>query len=94
MLARHHHRFIKASEADIARVLTGNWRKEHLLMLKQALGMNDDIGRHLAECDARLDASLHERAAAKVDFGPLPCAGSKARAEHDVRQRLVFNCVN
>ena len=88
-LARHRNRRIKASEADIAKALTGNWREEHLFVLKQALGVYDDIGRHLAECDAKLDALLDQRAAAKIDLGPLPRAGSKTRIEHDIRQRLA-----
>jgi hypothetical protein len=37
-------------------VLQGNWREEQLFMLKQALARCDDILRHLAGCDARLDA--------------------------------------
>jgi transposase len=77
-LARHRHRRVKA--------LTGNWREEHLFVLKQVLGVYDDIGRHLAECDAKLDALLDERAATKIDHGPTPRVGSKARAEHDIRQ--------
>lgn len=89
VLARHRHRRIKASEADIVKALTGNWREEHLFVLKQALGVYDDMSRHLAECDAKLDALLDQRAAAKVDLGPTPRAGSKARAEHDIRQRLA-----
>ncbi|MDG0836284.1 IS110 family transposase, partial [Pelomonas saccharophila] len=89
VLVRHRHRRVKASEADIIKALTGNWREEHLFVLKQALGVYDDIGRHLAECDAKLEALLDERVAAKVDLGPAPRAGSKSRAEHDIRQRLA-----
>jgi transposase len=88
-LARHRHRRVKASEAEIVKALTGNWREEHLFVLKQALGVYDDIGRHLAECDARLDALLDERATMAVDIGKLPRPGSKSRLEHDVRQRLA-----
>ncbi|MEY2876025.1 MAG: hypothetical protein RLZZ373_3396, partial [Pseudomonadota bacterium] len=47
------------------------------------------IARHLAECDARLDQLLDERSGQAVDIGKLPRAGSKARAEHDIRQRLA-----
>ena len=88
-LARHRQRRVKANEAEIARALQGNWREEHLFVLKQALAMYDDIRRHLAECDARLDAVLDARSTAKVDIGKLPRAGSKARTEHDIRQRLA-----
>lgn len=89
VLARHRSRRSKASEADIAKAQTGNWREEHLFVLKQALAMYDDIGRHLAECDARLDQLLDERCGQAVNIGKLPRAGSKARTEHDIRQRLA-----
>lgn len=89
VLARHRHRRIRASEQQIVEALTGNWREEHLFVLEQALAMYDDIGRHLAECDARLDALLAERGAAQVDVGKAPKAGTKARLEFDVRQRLA-----
>ena len=88
-LARHRHRRVKASEAEVVKALTGNWREEHLFVLRQALGMYDDIGRHLAECDARLDQLLDARAIKTVDIGKLPRQGSKSRVEHDVRQRLA-----
>ncbi len=51
-------RRIRASEQDIARALTGNWREEHLFVLKQALGMYEDIAQHLRECDLKLQALL------------------------------------
>jgi len=35
VLARRRHRRVKASEADIVRALTGNWREEHLFVLAQ-----------------------------------------------------------
>jgi transposase len=88
-LARHRHRRIKASEADIVKALTGNWREEHLFVLQQALAMYDDIGKRLAECDDKLAALLTERAAAHVDIGKTPRAGSRTRAQHDVRQQLA-----
>lgn len=88
-LACHRHGRIKASEQDIVRALTGNWREEHLFVLGQALAMYDDIGRYLHECDAKLQALLAERAAASVDLGKAPREGSQARAEYDIRQQLA-----
>ena len=88
-LARHRHRRVKASEQDIVRALTGNWREEHLFVLEQALGMYDDIAARLRVCEAKLGELLAERSAARVDIGKAPRAGSKARAEHDVRQQLA-----
>jgi transposase len=89
LLARHRRRRVKASAVEIEKALQGNWRDEHLFVLKQALAVYDDIGRHLAECDAKLEALLDARAVMKVDIGKLPRAGSKARVEHEIRQRLA-----
>ena len=89
VLAQHRHWRIRASEDEIVRALTGNWREEHLFVLGQALAMYDDIAKHLRQCDAKLGALLAERSAASVDLGKAPRAGSKARAEYDARQQLA-----
>ena len=88
-LARHRHIRVMASEADIAKALTGNWREEHLFVLKQALAMYDDIALRLRECDTRLQELLAERATATVELGKAPRAGSKTRAVFDARQQLA-----
>ena len=89
VLARHRHQRVKASEQDIVRALTGNWREEHLFVLKQALAMYDDIAAHLRECDAKLGTLLAERSGASVDIGKTPRPGSKVRAQFDMRQQLA-----
>ena len=89
VLAKHRNRRIKSSEPDIVRALTGNWREEHLFVLKQALGMYDNIAAHLRECDKKLQALLGERSAASVDLGKTPRADSKARVAFDMRQQLA-----
>ena len=89
VLARHRNGRVKASEQDIAKALTGNWRDEHLFVLRQALAMYDDIGRHLAECDTKLQGLLSALGASKVDLGKAPRTGSKLRAEFDTRQILA-----
>jgi transposase len=89
VLARHRNGRVKASAAAITKALTGNWRDEHLFVLKQALAMYDDIARHLAECDAKLQALLGELGQRKVDLGQAPRAGSKLRQEFDARQTLA-----
>ena len=89
VLARHRHRRVKASEAEIVKALTGNWREEHLFVLKQALAMYDDIARHLGECEAKLEALLAQRSLGQVDIGQAPKSGTKSRLEFDVRQSLA-----
>ena len=89
VLARHRHSRVKASAEEIAKALTGNWREEHLFVLRQALAMYDDIARHLTACDAKLEALLVERSECRVDLGRAPRVGSKSRVEFDVRQSLA-----
>jgi transposase len=88
-LARHRNRRVKASDEAITKALTGNWREEHLFVLAQALAMYDDIGRHLADCDAKLHVLLTERSRGSIDLGNTPKAGSKTRASFDVRKALA-----
>ena len=89
VLARHRNGRVKASEAEIIKALTGNWRDEHLFVLRQALAMYDDIGRHLVECDAKLQALLAELGQSEVDLGKAPRQGSKLRQQFDARQTLA-----
>ena len=89
VLARHRHSRVKASAEEITKALTGNWREEHLFVLRQALAMYDDIARHLAECDTKLHALLGELGQRKIDLGKAPKAGSKLRVEFDARQTMA-----
>jgi transposase len=88
-LARHRHRRVKASDEEIVRALTGNWREEHLFVLGQALAMYDDIGRHLEECNVKLQTLLDQRSRSSVELGKTPKAGSKARVSFDLRKALA-----
>jgi transposase len=88
-LARHRHGRVKASAEEITKALSGNWREEHLFVLRQALAMYDDIAKHLSECDSKLQALLSQLGLAKVDLGKAPRAGSKLRQQFDTRQILA-----
>ena len=89
VLARHRNARVKASVEEIIKALTGNWREEHLFVLRQALSVYDDMARHLVECDVKLQALLTALGQAQVDLGKAPRAGSKMRREFDVRQTLA-----
>jgi len=89
LLARYRDGRVKASAAEIAEALRGNWREEHLFVLTQALAMYDDISRHLHECDAKLRQLLNERAVHAVELGKPPRQGSKQRISFDARQALA-----
>jgi transposase len=89
VLASHRHGRVKASADEITKALTGNWREEHLFVLGQALGVYDDIARHLAVCETKLQGLLNKLGQRQIDLGKAPRAGSKLRAEFDVRQILA-----
>ena len=57
-LAKHRHERCKATEAEIASALYGNWRKEHLFALKQAVQMYEFYQRQLRACDQEIEACL------------------------------------
>lgn len=89
VLARHHNGRVDASAEEVTKVLTGNWRDAHLIVLRQALAMYDDIARRLHVCDAQLQTMLGERRKAPVDLGRAPKTGSNSRVEFEVRQSLA-----
>ena len=57
-LAKHRHEKCKATEAEIASALYGNWRKEHLFALKQAVQMYEFYHRQMRECDKEIETCL------------------------------------
>ncbi len=58
VLAAMRHARIRATEEDIAKSLQGNWRTEHLFVLKQAMNRFDFYGTLLAECDRETELHL------------------------------------
>ena len=54
---------IRASEAEIAKSLEGNWRPELLFVLQQELDTHETYQRKIAECDVQLEKHLASMAA-------------------------------
>lgn len=74
-LAQHRDRRCRASTAEIAAALTGNYRAEHLFILQQNLELFDAYQRQLATCDTAIEAHLTQLAAATpAPAAPLPAA--------------------
>jgi transposase len=57
-LAEHRDHRCRASKADIIAALTGNYRPEHLFILKQNLELFDMCQGQLAACDHAIEAQL------------------------------------
>jgi hypothetical protein len=59
-LACHRDPRCRASEAEIAAALTGNYRAEHVFALKQNLELFDTYQGHLAACDATIEKHVQQ----------------------------------
>lgn len=57
-LAKLRDRRLRADEATVARSLYGNWRREHLFALKQALSHYDFLEDQIAACDQEISQAL------------------------------------
>ena len=84
---------IRASHDEIAKSLQGNWRAEHLFVLKQALALFDFYTSQLAECDQEIEAQLESLA---VHQGSPATGKKRGRARNapkfDLRERLFQMC--
>ncbi len=78
-LAAYRHARCATSVAEIAKSLEGNYRSEHLFVLRQALALYDFYGEQIAECDAQLEQQ-YERWTTSVE-GPeaLPTLPPRTR---------------
>jgi transposase len=79
-LARHRHERCKATEAEIASALYGNWRPEHLFALRQALKLYEFYQRQLRECEKQIEACLRGLAD-KSQGKPLPANQRRRKPE-------------
>lgn len=57
-LAKMRHPTVKSSEQTIADALTGNYRQEHVFVLKQALELYDTYRLKIAECEQQIELSM------------------------------------
>jgi len=74
-LAQHRDYRCRASEAEIAAALTGNYRPEHVFVLQQNLELFDTYQQQLVACDAAIEAHLATLTArAAPPTTPLPAA--------------------
>jgi len=79
-LAKHRHEACKATEAEIASALYGNWRVEHLFVLGQALKLYEFYQKQLRACDSQIEACLRGMAD-KSQGKPLPPSVRKRKPE-------------
>lgn len=77
-LARLRNWRIKADESTIARALEGDYRREHLFVLGQALAAWKYTHQQIEECDRELE-ELTGKLEFKIDINDLPCGQKQKR---------------
>ena len=93
-LARLRDHRIKASEKTVAKSLVGDWKQEHLFALRQARASYAHYQSQIAECDAEIQAHLHQfDSQVDVAAHPLPSSAKYIRkqsneAGFDLRKEL------
>lgn len=65
-LAQYRDPKCKHSEEEIAKALTGNYRREHLFALRQAVDLYDTYGRQIAAVDAEMETMYAQMAPSDV----------------------------
>jgi transposase len=83
----------KQSEQQIARALTGHYRREHLFALQQALTLYDCYSEQIVTCDAELERQFANLKPISDDLPPLPPSDkrdshSKNGPGYDARSQL------
>jgi transposase len=80
-LATHRDGRCQASETEIAAALTGNYRPEHLFVLRQNLELYDAFQRQIESCDTEIEGNLKALAAkAQPPDVAVPPARSRRKA--------------
>jgi transposase len=80
-LAMHRDTRCHASEVEIAAALTGNYRPEHLFVLRQNLELYDAFQRQIGSCDTQIEGHLRTLAAsAGTPKATLPAPRSRRKA--------------
>ena len=92
-LAKHRDRRVKASAEEIIKALTGNWRDEHLFVLRQALGMYADIAKHLADVRQWVEGDAVWQRLTGLEFWFTPPAGTVVPQPSRSRMVLLMTAV-
>lgn len=96
-LAKHRNYRCNSSQDQIAEALRGEYRQDHLFLLRHALELYDAYGQKLAECDQVLETLLEQLVqthCAEVQRPPLPQPSKKQakrrpkEAQFNIREPL------
>lgn len=82
-LAALKHERVKASAAEIAAALSGNYRNEHLFVLQQELALYESYQQQIVACDGRIEAYLEQLPSPLApDAQPQPQVRGRKRVQN------------
>jgi len=94
-LASHRHSRCRASEAEIEASLTGNYRREHLFVLRQNLHLYDAYQRQIKACDDEIESLLQEMTSGQDEpKTPLPPARSASTTRGNAPRFEIRNLLH
>lgn len=90
-LAAMRHRSCKNSQATIEKALTGNWRDDHLFLLKQSLTLYDFLHEQINECDKEIERLTKRLEAKERTDGPSTSGKEKSRRRRNAPQKNILD---
>lgn len=90
-LAQVRHGRCHASEAEIAKALTGHYRPEHVFALKQALALYDCYTQQVQECDATIAQHYAAINPTYDDTTPPPPLGADPKPNSHAKNAPAFD---
>jgi transposase len=79
VLAQYRDTKCKRSQEEIAKALTGNYRREHLFALQQAVELYDMYGQQIVAVDAQLEAMYAQMQPPDEDISTTPPTPRRAK---------------
>jgi transposase len=90
-LARLRHERCHASEAEIAKALSGHYRSEHVFALKQALALYDFYTTQVQECDTYIEQHYAAIKPVAEDQTSLPPLGPNPKPNSHAKNAPAFD---
>jgi len=81
----------KSSEETIEKALTGNWRDDHLFLLKQSLAIYDFLHEQINECDKEIDRLVKRLTDQQRADGPTTSGKESGRKRRNAPEKNILD---
>ncbi len=90
-LSQMRHRLCKNDEETIEKALTGNWRDDHLFLLKQSLTIFDFLHGQINECDKEIDRLVKRLSGKERGDGDTTSGKEKNRKRRNAPEKNILD---